>query len=68
MVTGDRAASAPEVIEATPSSARTPVSQRHCQRDPDQLTERATAATEVAANLDGAVKLAAVAGISERAA
>jgi hypothetical protein len=56
MVTGGYTASAPEVIEPTPSWARTPVSQRHCHRDPDQLTERATAATEVAANLYGAVK------------
>jgi hypothetical protein len=68
MVTGDDAASAPEVTDPTPLPARTPVSQRHCQRDPDLLVEHATATREVNACLDDAVKYAAVAGFTERAA
>jgi hypothetical protein len=68
MVTGECAASAPEVTEATPLPDRTPVSHRHYRRDPDQLREQATATREVTAHLDEAVKYAGVAGFRERAA
>jgi len=34
----------------------TPVSQRHCRRDPDQPVEHATAARKVVTNLYDAVK------------
>jgi hypothetical protein len=44
------------VIDTTPAALRTPVSQRHCRRDPDQLIEPATAAREVAADPDDTVK------------
>jgi hypothetical protein len=56
MVTGGSAESAREVIEPTPLPVRTPVSQRHCRRDPDQLVERATAARKVTTDLYDAVK------------
>jgi hypothetical protein len=56
MVTACYSVTAPKVIETTPLRMRTSVSQRHCQSDPDQLGERATAATEVAAILYDAVK------------
>jgi len=56
MVTGRYAISAPRVIETTPLPVRTPVSQRHCRRDADQLCERATAAREIATNVYDAIK------------
>jgi hypothetical protein len=56
MVTGGYTIRAPRVIEPTQLPVRTPVSQRHCRRDPDQLGEHATAAREVVADLDDAVK------------
>jgi hypothetical protein len=51
-------------MDATPLLLRTPVSQRHCRRDPDQLLERATAARKVGGHLDVAVKYAARSGLS----
>jgi hypothetical protein len=44
------------VIETTLLAVPTPVSQRDCQRDPDQQNERATAAKKIAAYLYDAVK------------
>jgi hypothetical protein len=68
MVTGGYAVGAPTVTETTPSPGRTPVSQRHCQRDPDHHDELATAPRKVVIDLYDAVKYAIVADFRERAA